>query len=65
VHTYTLSAFTKILASRLNQTLGTLRHCLLSRRTCSPLCKHHGAMQYSASSTTMLDLDVWPRPEPG
>jgi hypothetical protein len=29
----------------------------------SPLCKHHGATQYSASSTPLLD--VRPRPEPG
>jgi hypothetical protein len=29
----------------------------------APLCKHHGATQYSASSTLLLD--VRPRPEPG
>jgi hypothetical protein len=29
----------------------------------APLCKHHGATQYSASSTSLLD--VRPRPEPG
>jgi hypothetical protein len=29
----------------------------------APLCKHYGAMQYSAPSTPLLD--VRPRPEPG
>jgi hypothetical protein len=29
----------------------------------APLYEHHGATQYSASSTPLLD--VWPRPEPG
>jgi hypothetical protein len=29
----------------------------------APLCKHYGATQYSAPSTSLLD--VRPRPEPG
>jgi hypothetical protein len=34
-HTYMLTAFTTILASSLNQTSGTWRHCLLFRLACS------------------------------
>jgi hypothetical protein len=61
--TYTLSAFTTILALASINTSGTWRPGLLSHHACSPLYKHHGAMQYSASSTPLLD--VRPRPEPG
>jgi hypothetical protein len=50
------SAFTTILALRLNQTSGTWRPLLLSRHACSPLCKHNGATQYNASSAPLLDV---------
>jgi hypothetical protein len=49
------SAFTMILALPLNQTSGTWR-LILSCHACSPLCKHHSATQYSASSATLLDV---------
>jgi hypothetical protein len=60
----TLSAFTMILALASINTSGTWRPGLLSRHACSPpLYEHHGATQYSASSTPLLD--VRPRLEPG
>jgi hypothetical protein len=60
--TYTLSAFTTILALASINTSGTWRPGLLSRHACSPLYEHHSAKQYSALSTPLLD--VRPRPEP-
>jgi hypothetical protein len=60
---HTLSVFTTILALASISTCGTWRPGLLSRLACSPLCKHYGATQYSATSTPLLD--VRPRPEPG
>jgi hypothetical protein len=61
--TNTLSAFTTILALASINTFGTWRPGLLSRHACSPLYEHHGAKQYSAPSTPLLDIR--PRPEPG
>jgi hypothetical protein len=61
--TYTLSAFAMILALASINTSETWRPGLLSRHACSPLYEHHGAKQYSAPSTPLLD--VRPRPEPG
>jgi hypothetical protein len=61
--TSTLSAFTMILALASINTSGTWRPDLLSRHTCSPLYEHHGAKQYSAPSTPLLD--VRPRSDPG
>jgi hypothetical protein len=61
--TLTLSAFTTILALASINTSGIWRPSLLSRHACSPLYEHHGATQYSAPSTPLLD--VRPRPEPG
>jgi hypothetical protein len=61
--TRTLSAFTTILALASINTSGTWRPDLLSRHACSPLYEHHGATQYSAPSTPLLD--VRPRPELG
>jgi hypothetical protein len=40
----------------LNQFAGTWRLLLLSRLACRPLYKHHGALQYSATSATLLDV---------
>jgi hypothetical protein len=40
----------------LNQYLGTWGGDLLSHLACSPLYEHHGATQYSASSTPLLDV---------
>jgi hypothetical protein len=54
--TCTLSAFTTILALALISTSGTWRHDLLSHLACSPLYEHHGATQYSAPSTPLLDV---------
>jgi hypothetical protein len=62
-NTRTLSAFATILALASINTSGTWRPGLLSLHACSPLYEHHGATQYSASSTPLLD--VRPRPEPG
>jgi hypothetical protein len=61
--THTLSAFSTILALASINTSGTWRPGLLSHHACSPLYEHHGAKQYSAPSTPLLD--VRPRPEPG
>jgi hypothetical protein len=63
VITHALSAFTTILALASINTSGTWRPGLLSRLACSPLYEHHGAKQYSAPCTPLLD--VRPRPEPG
>jgi hypothetical protein len=54
--TGTLSAFTTILALASINTSGTWRPGLLSRHACSPLYEHHGATQYSAPSTPLLDV---------
>jgi hypothetical protein len=54
--THTLSAFTTILALASITTSRTWRPALLSRLACSPLYEHHGATQYSAPSTPLLDV---------
>jgi hypothetical protein len=45
-----------ILALASISTYGTWRPDLLSRLACSPLYEHHGATQYSALSTPLLDV---------
>jgi hypothetical protein len=55
-HTRMLTAFTTILALASISTYGTWRPDLLSRHACSPLYEHHGATQYSALSTPLLDV---------
>jgi hypothetical protein len=61
--TCTLSAFTTILALTSISISGTWRTSLLSRLTCSTPLQAHGASQYSALSTPLLD--VRPRSELG
>jgi hypothetical protein len=58
-----LSAFTTILALRLNQTSGTWRLLLLSRLACSSPCKYYGATQYKPRAHPCWTYG--PRPEPG
>jgi hypothetical protein len=62
-HTYTLTAFTTILALASIQPQEPGGSASSPASLVAPLCKHHGATQYSASSTPLLD--VRPRPEPG
>jgi hypothetical protein len=54
-HTHAF-AFTTILAPASISTSRTWRPGLLSRHACSPLYEHHGAPQYSAPSTPLLDV---------
>jgi hypothetical protein len=61
--TCTPSVFATILALASINTSGTWSPGLLSHHACSPLYEHHGATQYSAPSTPLLD--VRPRPKPG
>jgi hypothetical protein len=55
-HTRTHPASTTILALASTSFSGTWRPDLLSLLACSPLYEHHGATQYSASSTPLLDV---------
>jgi hypothetical protein len=59
----TLSAFTTILAPASIKPQGPGGSSSSLALLVAPLCKHHGATQYSASSTPLLN--VRPRPEPG
>jgi hypothetical protein len=61
--THTLPAFATILALASINTSGTWRPGLLSTTLVAPLYEHHGAKQYSAPSTPLLD--VRPRLKPG
>jgi hypothetical protein len=51
-----ISAFTTILALRLNQTSGTWRLPPSPATLVAALCKCHGAVQYNALSATLLDV---------
>jgi hypothetical protein len=55
-HTRTHPASTTILALASTSTSGTWRPGLLSLLACRPLYEHHGATQYSASSTPLRDV---------
>jgi hypothetical protein len=55
-HTRTHPASTTILTLASTSTSGTWRPGLLSLLAYSPLYEHHGATQYSASSTPLLDV---------
>jgi hypothetical protein len=62
-HTCTLSAHTRYWHSASIKPQGPGGLSSSSASLVTPLCKHHGATQYSAVSTPLLD--VWPQPEPG
>jgi hypothetical protein len=62
-HTYTFTAFTTILTLTSITPQGPDGPASSPALLVAPLCKHNGAMQYSASSTPLLG--VRPRPEPG
>jgi hypothetical protein len=59
--TRTLSAFTTILAlASVKRPLGPGGSTSSPASLVALLCKHHGATQYSASSTPLLDVRPWP-----
>jgi hypothetical protein len=63
VHTCTLTAFTTILTLASITPQGPGGSASSPTSLVAPLCKHHGATQYIATSTPLLD--VRPRPELG